>query len=92
MEPAQNIRVWDPSKPEDTLPLTAQECRAKALECDDRAAETRDFGVKIQYQQLAERWHSLADQLERDEQVERVEQAGSVWSAKSARRSTPQGR
>jgi hypothetical protein len=67
------------------LPFTAQECRTRALECSERGAETRDFGVKIQYQQLAERWHSLADQLELDEQVERVELSGSVWSTKSTR-------
>jgi hypothetical protein len=59
------------------MPLTAQECRSKALECNERGAEIRDFGVKIQYQQLAERWHSLAYQLEHDEQVRRVELAGS---------------
>jgi hypothetical protein len=74
------------------LPLTAQECRAKALECNERGAETRVFGVTIQYQQLAERWQSLADQLERDGQVERVELAGSDWSAKSARTSSHRGR
>jgi hypothetical protein len=71
------------------LPLTAQECRAKALECNERGAETSDFGVKIQYQQLAERWQVLADQLERDEQVKRVELSGSDWSAKSARTAAP---
>jgi hypothetical protein len=74
------------------MPLTAQECRAKGLECNERAAEIRDFGVKIEYQQLAERWQSLADQLEHDEQVERFEIAGSSWSAKSDRTSSHRGR
>jgi hypothetical protein len=74
------------------MPLTAQECRAKALGCSERGAETSDLGMKVEYQQLAERWHSLADQLEREEQVERVEHAGSVWRGKSARRLPHRGR
>jgi hypothetical protein len=45
--------------------------------------------MKIQYQQLAERWQSLADQLERDEHVEL---AGSDWSTKNARTPSHRGR
>jgi hypothetical protein len=87
--PAPSGNLASRQNREDTLPLTAQECRARAIECNERGAGTRDFGMKIQYQQLAERWQSLADQLERDEHLEL---AGSDWNATNARTPSHRGR
>jgi hypothetical protein len=42
----------------------AEEYRAKAAECDQRAASIRDAKVKAQYQELARQWRELAKQAD----------------------------
>jgi hypothetical protein len=43
----------------------AEEYRAHARECEDRAAGTRDPDIKQHLLELAKRWRQMADQLER---------------------------
>jgi hypothetical protein len=42
----------------------AEEYRANAVECDRRAAATRDIEVKVQFQELARRWRDMAKQAD----------------------------
>jgi hypothetical protein len=46
------------------VPLSVDECRAKAAECDRIAAQTPDPAVKAAYQQMAQAWREVADQGE----------------------------
>jgi hypothetical protein len=46
------------------MPITAEECRAKAAECDSRAAVAKRFEMKVQHRELAQHWRSMADQME----------------------------
>jgi hypothetical protein len=69
------------------MPFTAQDCRAKAVECERRAASTNYFELKVQSHELAKQWRSLADQAERRaaEQTgenDRCQLAGSDWSGR----------
>jgi hypothetical protein len=43
----------------------SEEYRAKAAECDQRAASIRDTEVKAHYQELARQWREMANQIER---------------------------
>ena len=42
-----------------------EQFRARAAECEQRAAASRDPEVKRQYQELARQWHELAEQADR---------------------------
>jgi hypothetical protein len=46
------------------MSITAEECRAKAAECDGRAAIAKRFEMKVQHRELAQHWRSLANQIE----------------------------
>ena len=43
----------------------ADEYRAKAAECDQRAAATPDVDIKQQFEDLARQWREMAKQTER---------------------------
>jgi hypothetical protein len=43
----------------------AEEYRAKALECEERAEQTRDPFVKQQLIEIAEKWRHMATHLEK---------------------------
>jgi hypothetical protein len=43
----------------------AEEYRAKALECEERAEQTRDPFVKQQLIEIAEKWRHMAAHLEK---------------------------
>jgi hypothetical protein len=43
----------------------ADEYRAKAAECDHRAAATSDIDIKEQFEDLARQWREMAKQAER---------------------------
>jgi hypothetical protein len=38
----------------------ADEYRAKALECEKRAEQTRDLFIKQQMIEIAQKWHTMA--------------------------------
>jgi hypothetical protein len=46
--------------------MTAEEMRAKALECDEKVRATRDPGLARMYSELGRQWRELADQIDRD--------------------------
>ena len=46
------------------MPPSAQECRAKAAECEIRAAKTKDRELKEYYAHMAKDWLDLARQIE----------------------------
>jgi hypothetical protein len=46
------------------MSITAEECRARAAECDGRAALAKRFEMKVQHRELAQHWRSLANQME----------------------------
>jgi len=43
----------------------AQQYRAKAAECDQRAATTEHADIKDQFEELARQWRDMADQIDR---------------------------
>jgi hypothetical protein len=43
----------------------AAEYRAKARECEERAAQTRDSFIKQQMLEIAEKWRHMADHEEK---------------------------
>ena len=43
----------------------AEEYRAKAAECEQRAASIRDAEIKAHYHELARQWGEMANQIER---------------------------
>jgi hypothetical protein len=43
----------------------AEEYRAKALECEERAEQTRDPFIKQQLIEIAEKWRHMAAHLEK---------------------------
>ena len=45
----------------------ADEYRAKAQECKETAASTRDPDIKKQFQVLAQQWWAMAQQIERQQ-------------------------
>lgn len=47
------------------MPPNAAEYRAKGLACEERARKETHYVVKLQYQELARQWCTLAAQLER---------------------------
>jgi hypothetical protein len=49
--------------------MTAEEARARAKECEQIASTTDDPTVRGINEYLAEQWHILADQLEREGRV-----------------------
>jgi hypothetical protein len=44
---------------------TAEEYRAKALECEERAAQTRDSFIKQQLLDIALKWRQMANHAEK---------------------------
>jgi hypothetical protein len=44
----------------------AEEYRAKALECEERAEQTRDPYIKQRLIEIAERWRHMAAHLEKN--------------------------
>jgi hypothetical protein len=47
------------------MPTSAEDCRAKEIECADLAAITIDPFSKLLLAQTVERWHVLAESAER---------------------------
>jgi hypothetical protein len=47
------------------MPMTAEECYAKAAECDKRAGMAKRFEMKVQHRELAQQWRYLASEIER---------------------------
>jgi hypothetical protein len=47
------------------MPITAEDCYARAAECDKRAGLAKRFEMKVQHRELAEEWRYLASQIER---------------------------
>jgi hypothetical protein len=45
----------------------AEEYRAKARECEERAEQSRDAQIKQQLIEIAQKWRSMADYLEKRE-------------------------
>ncbi len=43
----------------------AEDYRAKARECEERAAQTRDSFIKQQMLEIAEKWRQMADYEEK---------------------------
>jgi hypothetical protein len=43
----------------------AQQYRAKAAECDQRAATTEHADIKEQFEELARQWRDMAEQIDR---------------------------
>jgi hypothetical protein len=43
----------------------AEEYRAKARECEERAAQTRDLFIKQQMLEIAEKWRQMAHHEEK---------------------------
>jgi hypothetical protein len=44
---------------------TAEEYRAKAHECEERAEQTRDSFIKQQLLDIAQKWRTMADHLQK---------------------------
>jgi hypothetical protein len=42
-----------------------EDCRAMALECDDRARTASRYEARVQFQESAKRWRALAERWER---------------------------
>jgi len=49
------------------MPPSAEDCRAKAFECAELAAKTRDTFSKLLLEQTAEQWYVLAEGAEKYE-------------------------
>jgi hypothetical protein len=49
------------------MPPSAEDCRAKAFECAELAARTRDTFSKLLLEQTAEQWYVLAEGAEKYE-------------------------
>ena len=47
------------------MPMTAEDCYARAAECDRRAGVAKRFEMKVQHRELAEQWRYLATEIER---------------------------
>jgi hypothetical protein len=43
----------------------AEEYRAKARECEERAEQTRDSSIKQRLIEIAQKWRRMADHLEK---------------------------
>jgi hypothetical protein len=52
--------------------MTAEEARARAKDCEDRANSTDDPTVRSLNQYLAEQWLILADKLQREGRVSQL--------------------
>jgi hypothetical protein len=61
------------------MPLTAQECHAKARECEDRARTTKRYVTKLQCQDMARQWRSMADELEQLAEDASKQARGRRW-------------
>jgi hypothetical protein len=49
--------------------VQAEQCRQKALECEDEAKRTGSPGMADAWLKIAQQWRSLADQIERFEHL-----------------------
>jgi uncharacterized protein YcbX len=47
------------------MPMTAEDCYARAAECDRRAGMAKRFEMKVQHRELAQEWRFLACEIER---------------------------
>lgn len=47
------------------MSMTADDCYARAAECDKRAGIAKRFQMKVQHRELAEEWRHLANEIER---------------------------
>jgi hypothetical protein len=47
------------------MPMSADDCYARAAECDTRAGMAKRFEIKVQHRELAQRWRFLASEIER---------------------------
>jgi hypothetical protein len=45
----------------------AEECRAKALLCEQMARDARDLTIKVELEQLAVEWRKLAKEIEEND-------------------------
>jgi hypothetical protein len=45
--------------------MTAEDCHARAAECDKRAGMAKRFEIKVQHRALAQQWRYLAGEIER---------------------------
>jgi hypothetical protein len=61
------------------MPLTAQECHAKALECEERARTTKSYVTKLQCQEMARQWRSRAEELEQFAEQTYKHALGRSW-------------
>ena len=48
-----------------SMPMTAEDCYARAAECDKRAGVVKRFEMKVQHREVAEQWRYLATEIER---------------------------
>jgi hypothetical protein len=69
------------------MPFTAELCRAKPLECAERASGSNRYEMKIQQHGMAQQWRSMAEQLERTAAQQASENrwcqlAGSAWTGR----------
>jgi hypothetical protein len=61
------------------MPLTAQECYAKALECEERARTTKSYVTKVQCREMARQWRSRAEELEQFAEQTYKQALGRRW-------------
>jgi phage terminase small subunit len=47
------------------MPMTAEDCYARAAECDKRAGMAKRFEIKVQHREIAQQWRYLAGEIER---------------------------
>jgi hypothetical protein len=47
------------------MPMTAEGCYVRAIECDKRAGMAKRFEMKVQHRELAQQWRHLASEIER---------------------------
>jgi hypothetical protein len=59
------------------MPMTAEDCYARAAECDKHATMAKRFEMKVQHRELAQQWRYLASEIERIAS-QRVEDQGSA--------------
>jgi hypothetical protein len=46
------------------MPMSAEDCYARAAECNKRAAMAKRFDIKVQHRELAQQWRDLGREME----------------------------
>jgi elongation factor P--beta-lysine ligase len=68
------------------MPMIAQDCYARAAECDKRVGMAKRFEIKVQHRELAQQWRYLASEIEQIASLRAEDRKSAAGETPSAAR------